>query len=313
MRYILSILFFILFTNIANAQVSEPSAFISVQPENPLPGENVVVTLNSSNIDLDKASILWRANGKTVESGLGKKSISIAAPSGGTTGIITATIGTVGFQNIEVSTTIRSGMLDLLWEATESYTPPFYKGKALPSTNSQIKMHAIPALNAPRSMVYTWSKDDTVLGSMSGAGKSSYIFRNSELNNSEKITINGSSGNFNVSTTKIVQIENPTYIVYKKNEGFIDYATGSQNSVSTNQQGIILRIEPFFFSANRNPRILSFSILDNENYNISNSNKPNEIAISGGGATGSMSLNISISSPQIIFQQISKVFNIIFN
>ncbi|MBX4195790.1 hypothetical protein KW796_02455 [Candidatus Parcubacteria bacterium] len=67
-----------------------------------------------------------------------------------------------------------AGEVDLLWQG-ETYTPPFYKGRALWGTQARIVFTAIPNLpnTDPASLYYRWSKNGTVLGSLSGFNKRS--------------------------------------------------------------------------------------------------------------------------------------------
>ncbi len=53
----------------------------------------------------------------------------------------------------------------LLWQADDSYVPPFYKGKAMPSAESSIKVVALPEIRngstivSVQNMTYSWQKD----------------------------------------------------------------------------------------------------------------------------------------------------------
>lgn len=80
---------------------------------------------------------------------------------------------------IEAQTT---NSVDLLWQA-ETYTPPFYEGRALWSSESHITFVAIPHISGtdPSSLYYRWSQDGTVLGSSSGINKRSLSFSDSVL------------------------------------------------------------------------------------------------------------------------------------
>src|SRR3989344_4388690 len=61
--------------------VSPQSISISVAPENPAPGEQVSISLSSYAADLDSVPISWFVNGRNTLSGIGKKSLSLTAPS----------------------------------------------------------------------------------------------------------------------------------------------------------------------------------------------------------------------------------------
>lgn len=72
---------------------------------------------------------------------------------------------------------IRPTGLDIVWQ-TKSYTPPFYKGKALYTYQSLVDFVAMPsfmtssgAMIDPKTLVYKWTRNGSVLGDSSGYGK----------------------------------------------------------------------------------------------------------------------------------------------
>lgn len=80
-----------------------------------------------------------------------------------------------------IPTTLRAaGEVDLLWQGG-TYTPPFYEGLPLWSNQSRITFTAISNLPASSNPYYRWTKNGTVLGSMSGLGKKSIMFIDSIL------------------------------------------------------------------------------------------------------------------------------------
>src|SRR5690606_39124133 len=84
--------------------------------------------------------------------------------------------------------------IDLLWEATDAYTPPFYKGKALPIQQSELRVTAIPETflieptDAP-NLVYYWDRNYSRDVAKSGFGKQSYSLTADPLNPTEKIKV----------------------------------------------------------------------------------------------------------------------------
>lgn len=73
-------------------------------------------------------------------------------------------------------TSLFAQSVDILFQG-ETYVHPFYQGRALWSQQSQITLTAIPqGLGASSNLNYKWSKNGTVLGSVSGVGKNSLTF-----------------------------------------------------------------------------------------------------------------------------------------
>ena len=100
---------------------------------------------------------------------------------------------------IPMSAMHAEGEVDLIWEA-QTYTHPFYEGLPLWSNESNITFTAIPHIPSvsPGNIIYRWSKNKTVLGSLSGVGKNSLSFKDTVLSLPVEVTIdlfleNGSS------------------------------------------------------------------------------------------------------------------------
>ena len=73
--------------------------------------------------------------------------------------------------------------VDVLWSAY-SYTPPFYKGKALAPSRGSVVLVALPQLVTrngspiePKNIIYTWSRRGVILGKSSGLGKNQVVLR----------------------------------------------------------------------------------------------------------------------------------------
>ncbi len=145
---------------------SSPSdVSISTVPENPAPNQNVTITLSSYVDDLDSVLITWTVNGKNSSSGIGDKSFSLIAPA---LGQKTTVIATISLSDGDLNETIpiTPAIMTMLWQANDSYVPPFYEGKALPSPDSEIKVVAMPEIKNgssfvnPTNMTYDWQLDE---------------------------------------------------------------------------------------------------------------------------------------------------------
>lgn len=68
--------------------------------------------------------------------------------------------------------------VDLLWES-DGLVPPLYRGRSLPASGTRVRLVAIATFGQggsavpAKDLVYTWRKNGTVLGSVSGKGRSS--------------------------------------------------------------------------------------------------------------------------------------------
>ena len=148
---------------------------IAASPAQPRPGESVTLTLSSATRDLESSTITWRTGSTVLDEGVGARSTRVTLGALGTSMTVRADLS----DGSGTSITLTPASVDILWES-DSYTPPLYAGKALPSAGSRVRLLAIPYL--PRSgggyydakdLVYTWRLDGGVLKNLSGRGKSS--------------------------------------------------------------------------------------------------------------------------------------------
>jgi hypothetical protein len=168
--------------------LSPESIFVDVVPEHPAPNEETTISLRSFSANLDIVSISWLVNGRPMISGIGKKSFSVTAGAVGTNTTVTANIFLPEGQ-ITKTVVLRPATTTLLWQATDSYTPPFYKGRAIPTPGSSIKVVAMPEAGGSKNMTYSWEKDYSAIPEASGYGKSHYTYTHDIFDNMNTVTV----------------------------------------------------------------------------------------------------------------------------
>ena len=157
---------------------------MSMLPEHPRPGERVLVSVESYNIDLNRSEVRWFVNDVLIKTGLGEKNLSLLAGSGGETKTVRVIALGENGATYSSSVVIRPAEVTLLWQA-QSYTPPFYRGKALMPYQGTVLVAAIPSFARGKgvmpaeSLIYTWTEGDTVVGDSSGKGKNLFVFQGS--------------------------------------------------------------------------------------------------------------------------------------
>ncbi|MBI2631113.1 hypothetical protein HYW73_02780 [Candidatus Nomurabacteria bacterium] len=249
--------FIILVTNLpfgVNA-ASPTSILVDVIPENPAPDENVSISLSSYASNLDSVLISWSVNGKIISSGIGKKSFSTTSPSAGKEARVVATVA-LPDGSIDRIITIRPAVMALLWQANDSYVPPFYKGKAMPTADSEVKVVAMPEIRSgtvtvsPKNMVYVWKKDYTNDQTASGYGKNFYTYVNDYLEDSNSVSVVASTTDQKYSSQASMNIG--TYepkILFYKNDATM--GTLWEQALSNGHRVIdaeILEAAPYFIS-----------------------------------------------------------------
>jgi hypothetical protein len=109
--------------------------------------------------------------------------------------------------------------VDILWQG-EGYVPPFYSGRTLWAKQSEITFTAIPqGLGNPANLNYSWSKNGTVLGLISGVGKNSISLVDTIFSKPMKIKVEIVDGLDQVITESSINISSslPLVTVYEDN------------------------------------------------------------------------------------------------
>lgn len=240
-------------------RASSISNYLEVKtvPENPGPSEMVSVSIESYLADLNKSTISWSLNGKVVDRGIGRKSFSFQNGLSGKTTRLTISITTNAGENITKELSWNPVGLTILWEA-DTYTPPFYKGKALLTAQANVKAVAIPdntdgqnALSAG-NFVYVWEKDGTVVSESSGYGKNFLSFTAPKPYGDAKVKVKASSVNnsINSETRVSLSLSQPIILFYEKNPllGVLyNQPFGSETTLSKKEFTVVA--EPYFFSS----------------------------------------------------------------
>ncbi len=171
---------------------------LEVQPEQPAPGDAYSLSLTSYSIDLDRSTIIWRINGEVVAEGDGLKQISSKAGALGSTQRISVSVVSDDGSEGSVSALIRPVEIDLLWNS-DSYVPPLYRGKPLAGNSSSVHVYALTrfplgnGLLPERDIIYTWSRNSTVLSELSGRGKSRIHITGPAMRDTDVISVTAES------------------------------------------------------------------------------------------------------------------------
>jgi len=154
---------------------------IELAPEFPGPFEAVILKAVSFSFDLDRSTLTWRVNGTIVKRGVGEKTAEIKTGNvGSETSVTLEAVTDRGTQSTSI--VIRPGEVGLSWEAL-SYVPPFYKGKALATFESEVRVIATPNIIkggvrlGSKKLVYTWKVNGKIDQSQSGYGKNIFKYK----------------------------------------------------------------------------------------------------------------------------------------
>lgn len=305
-----------------NAQVRNTDIVLNISPEYPGPNQNVNATLNSYAINLDKANISWSINDQEVSNGVGKKSFSFKTGNVESPITLSVTIETVGGQSLLKTMIITPTDVDMLWEAYDSYIPPFYKGKALAPSQGVFKVVALSNLVTSDGKVninnlsYVWNQDGKIKPDSSGWGKNYFIFQNSYLDkeNVVNVKISDISGNTNASGKIILETTNPKILFYKTDPSLgVKWETALNNGSIINSNGEIITVEPYFFSPKNinSPNLIFDWFLNGEK--IQTPDPKNILSIKPEAEqSGSATIKVLINNTKTLFQTLDKQIQVSF-
>lgn len=310
---------------VSNAQINPISQSVlqlTLTPESPAPGEKVFIRVDSYNFDLDTTEIVWYVNGALQKRGVGERQLSLTAPTLGKPLVIKVVARHKTLGDLEQSTSLRTGDVEIVWEAL-GYTPPFYKGKTLHSYGGMVRFTAIPRLTdkngtevSPSNLIYTWKKNGTVMQDQSGFGKSSIVTSDdSYIRDGNDILVEVSTIDHTAQASSYVSVSPNVskVVVYEKDPALgVRYDNAVTNSINILGDEIELIAEPYFFSiSTRNTTSVDYSWIVNDQQVVSADQKSAVILKPEVGASGRASLSLSVQNQKQILQG-GKLFSTIY-
>ncbi len=315
-------LFFLLGQSSALAQIKNTDLVLQIYPKYPSPGENVQAILSSTATDLTKAYISWSVNNQNLSGGIGKTSFSFNTSEDAYSFEVAAGVNTADGQNITSTLKVIPTAIDLLWEAQDSYVPPFYKGKALVSKEGTYKVVALPSVMNDGKRVnnnnlsYMWKKDDKAQQEKSGWGKSFFIFKNSYIDRTNQLTVQVSDVHGAINTVKSITLQptTPKIVFYR-----VDPVLGMQgeralsDGFKIKKEGETIAGIPYFI----NEKNLASSNLDFTwkvgQQEIFTTNPRNQVTlIPPNGKSGIASVSLNVENSKNFFEGVAKLLTVDF-
>jgi hypothetical protein len=248
---------FVFFASQVSAASLPGALMLITNPGTPRANETVTIEARSYSIDLNRADIVWFVNGTVKQSGTGSRFFEFTAPAIGETATVeVAILGANGVPTSRLSTTIKPAEVELLSEAL-TYTPPFYRGRALPTESGDVRIVALPrffvgnTMIDPKRLIYTWSIGPDKQNNVSGYGKSTYIYSPVAFQVGRPVSVEVSSmdGSLKASATITIKDYAPRVVLYENNPllgTLYNTALTQKTPLSTNEISVIA--EPFFFN-----------------------------------------------------------------
>lgn len=232
---------------------------IDISPEVPHPGEKVTITVSAyGGIDVNSSIINWIVDGKSALNGVGKKSFSFYPTGNGKVTNVEMHVKPQYGPEVVRSFKFNPSEVDILWQA-DTYTAPFYKGKALYTPQADVQFVAMPNITKkngtkiqPQNTVYKWELNYTADAENSGYAVNYYNFTGSILAKPTHVRVTAYDPLDNSSTgVGSLDIENiqPILLMYEIHPTFGPlFNTAAVGSFSFNQDDIELGAYPYFYS-----------------------------------------------------------------
>lgn len=304
-----------------NAQVSQ-SVEIKVTPEFPGPYEDVTIEIVSYQTDLQRAKITWESGGKVLATGTGVTKYSMRTKNVGEKISLAVSIRTYEGLYMTKSISVLPLTMEMHWEAS-TYTPPFYRGKALPSPQSKIKMVALPNFTdankkriSDKDLVYVWrAQNGDILNQ--GYGKvSAYTKTPNGVGFERPVDVEVSSLGNTLRAKKRFSIKSfsPLIQFYENNPLLgIMYSKAIKQELLLADKEVVVRGEPFFFSrSQKDSGELVYSWTQNGK-TIQNEGDFSITLRQEAEGSGSSRFDFSVKNPDNVFESRSQSFVVRFN
>ena len=224
-----------------------------LSPKVPGANEDVQITINSYTMDIDGSNIIWYVNKDAFKNGVGLRTVTIHTGDFGERSVVDIVIMTPSGRKINKQIVVAPAEVDVLWEA-QTYTPPFYKGKALPTYKSLVKVTAIPRFNSltsdPSQYYYNWTYQRS-LNVGKGLGKSSALITMGFANTPIPVTVEVSLPSTDWVGSKSVNVTgtNPKLMLYEQAPLLgTQFNSGLPQKVNGEGSQFVVRAVPYFFS-----------------------------------------------------------------
>ncbi len=311
-KYLLGIaLFIFIITGSALAQgtfESEPNISISINPVDPREGEEVTATLTSYETNLDLAYIKW-SYGSVTKSGYGEKEFTIeSSNTPGAQNNIDAEITLVGGSKVTKNITFSSMSYDLIWEAMNSKSIPFYMGKRIPIRENDLR---VAVLNPSGGQVsYSWARNGKSLQTKSSSANNFVDFKNTEIERSENITVSVIKPNSETKTSSISIPFTRNKILFYEYSPLVGLNLGTtiKNEVAGYDNTISVFGVPLGINKTLNPNI----VWNLSGEDVNNQKIPELISFIRPDDSGVVRLNLNYDNPRSLYQEFKSALELNF-
>ncbi len=266
--------------------------------------------------DITRARITWTLDGIVSEDAGGAQSVTLRAPALGTPLTITVRVTEAGGSVHTARRTVTPSALDLVVEG-DTRVPYFYRGRALPSAGSAVRLIAYPTLYtekgtlvSQKDIVYTWRIGESV--AQSGIGRNvltTTMPRSGSM--VVDVTTETIDGSARFTTVQQIDAVEPRHLFYEDDPLYGLSQNALPPAFTLLNDEISVRAEPFFVSRD---------IFANASYDwtINGASTPNPnadpqtLTLRKTGSRGSTLVGFAIRNLTSLLQSASGTFTVYF-
>ncbi len=309
---------FVVFTNTIFA-FSEHGSRLDINPNYPSPNSTVTARFMAPGVDINTALITWRVNGEVIQQAYGKNIVKFEVGKIGTIYKISVFAKDAKNKKASKSEVIQVSDATIIWEG-KTYTPPFYKGRAMQSPGSSISLLVIPEITNSNGVMYDkddlfyeWMTNNSTIPESAGKGMYYTTLKNPKPMETFKVVVKIKDKNGDLRTVKkaIIPVTQPMIKIYEDNPFVgVRYDKSIENVYNIRTKESTIMAEPFYMSVeNRVDKNLTYSwIISNVEYN----NKGTITLGSEGTGFGSTNLSLTIQNDAYWLQNARKSLRVEF-
>lgn len=323
----LCLVFFLVCASSAQAQESETSLTgleraldLTLDPLYPSPGDSVRMSITTFALDLSLSNVVWMVNGEEISRGLDLTEATITVGGLGSESHVVVIAEEQEGIVASAEARIRPAEIDIVWEA-DSYVPPFYRGRALPGSNSPIRAQAVGRFATDggtaiptEDIVYTWYRNDAVVEK--GRGKSIVTVPGPSLFSTDTLRVVAVSadGAHSSAASADIPSTDPFVMLHENHPlfGILYHRSLEQGAITMETEQRVTAV-PYFASI-LSPRDagLLYEWAVNDSRIDPNPEEPQTLTITAEGYTGPADISLAITNADDIFLRAQGTWQLIF-
>ncbi len=289
---------------------------LTLNPQSPAPQAPFTARVDAYSYDIERARISWVVGGAARADLADRREVELVAPELGQPLTIEVRVTEAGGTAHTARRTFAPSAIDIIVEA-ETRTPHFYRGGALPSAGSPVRLVAQPSLYTaggtlvtPSTIVYTWRIGTKVAASGRGrAMLETAMPRTGDLEVS--VTAEVTDGSARHTSYERIRPAQPAVIFYEDNPLYGIARTALPTAFTLLDEEISVRAEPYFvsrsiFSAAQYDWQINNTVVANPNAD------PQVITLRKTGGEGAADVSFAIRNLNALLQAASGSFLMYF-